>query len=43
VRAWRDAGVLVNHVGAGRFRAVTHLDADRDDVLEAANRLSEVF
>jgi len=40
---WRRAGVLVNHVGAGRFRAVTHVDAARDDVVEAAGRLSEAM
>lgn len=38
--AWRAAGVLLNHVGGGRFRAVTHLDVTRDDVLEAAERLA---
>ncbi|MDQ2818595.1 MAG: low-specificity L-threonine aldolase [Candidatus Eremiobacteraeota bacterium] len=37
---WRAAGVLVNSVGQGRFRAVTHLDVTRDDVLEAAQRLA---
>ena len=43
IEAWKRAGVLVNHVGAGRFRAVTHVDAARGDVLEAAGRLSEVM
>ncbi len=37
--AWRRAGVLLNQVGGGRFRAVTHLDVSRQDVLEAAERL----
>ncbi len=37
-----DAGVAVNDVGQGRFRAVTHLDVTRDDVLEAARRLESV-
>jgi threonine aldolase len=43
IEAWKRAGVLVNHVGAGRFRAVTHVDAARDDVVEAAGRLSEAM
>jgi hypothetical protein len=38
-----DAGVAVNDVGQGRFRAVTHLDVTRDDVLEAARRLESVL
>ncbi|HEY5095611.1 MAG TPA: low-specificity L-threonine aldolase [Candidatus Eremiobacteraceae bacterium] len=40
--AWRAAGVAVNDVGGGRFRAVTHLDVSRADVLEAADRLASV-
>jgi threonine aldolase len=40
---WRRAGVLVNHVGAGTFRAVTHVDAAHADVVEAAGRLSEAL
>jgi threonine aldolase len=36
---WRAAGVAVNDVGGGRFRAVTHLDVSREDVLEAARRV----
>ena len=43
LESWRGAGVLVNHVGAGTFRAVTHLDAARDDVVDAAHRLSEAL
>jgi len=43
IEAWKRAGVLVNHVGAGRFRAVTHVDASRADVLDAASRLSEAM
>jgi len=39
---WRAAGVAVNDVGWGRFRAVMHLDVARDDVLEAARRLVAV-
>lgn len=40
---WRAAGVAVNDVGGGRFRAVTHLDVTRADVLEAADRLTNVL
>jgi|SRR5450755_1756944 len=40
---WFDAGVAVNNVGYGRFRAVTHLDVNRDDVVEAARRLESVL
>ena len=36
LRDWRDAGVLANHLGRGRFRAVTHLDVSRDQVVRAA-------
>ncbi|MBC5824339.1 MAG: low-specificity L-threonine aldolase [Candidatus Eremiobacteraeota bacterium] len=39
---WREAGVLVNHMGNGDFRAVTHKDVSRDDVIEAARRLQSV-
>jgi threonine aldolase len=38
---WREAGVLVNYVGRNRFRAVTHRDVSRDQVLEAARRLAQ--
>ena len=34
--AWREAGVLAHHIGAGRFRAVTHLDVTREQVRKAA-------
>lgn len=40
--ATRARGVLVNPVVEGRFRAVTHLDVSRDDVLEAIGRIEEV-
>jgi threonine aldolase len=40
--ATRARGVLVNPVVEGRFRAVTHLDVSRADVLEAVDRLEEV-
>jgi threonine aldolase len=40
---WRLAGVAVNDVGGGRFRAVTHLDVSREDVLEAAQRLANAL
>jgi threonine aldolase len=39
--AWRDAGVHVNSLGGGRFRAVTHLDVTRDQVIDAAARMIE--
>jgi threonine aldolase len=35
-QAWRDAGVLTNHLGAARFRAVTHLDVSAEEVRRAA-------
>ena len=35
--AWRDAGVLAHHIGAGRFRAVTHLDVTLEQVRRAAD------
>jgi threonine aldolase len=41
-KRWLDAGVAVNDVGEGRFRAVTYLDVTREDVLEAAQRLASV-
>lgn len=40
VTKWHEAGVLVSMFGGGLFRAVTHLDVSRDDVLEAARRLT---
>jgi len=39
--ATRARGVLVNPVVEGRFRAVTHLDVSREDVLEALARIEE--
>lgn len=36
VAAWREAGVLAHHIGAGRFRAVTHLDVTTEQVRHAA-------
>ena len=39
LRTWKGAGVLVNHIGGGRFRAVTHCDVGREDVLAAAELL----
>jgi threonine aldolase len=39
--AWREAGVQVNSLGGGRFRAVTHLDVSREHVLAAAARMIE--
>lgn len=41
--AWRNAGVLVNHVGEGRFRAMTYADVSREDVLDAARRLERAL
>jgi threonine aldolase len=38
---WRARGVLVNHTGAGRFRAVTHLDVSGEDVRIAASVIVE--
>jgi threonine aldolase len=40
--AWREAGVLAHHIGAGQFRAVTHLDVSADQVLRAADIISGV-
>ena len=40
---WFDAGVAVNDVGMGRFRAATHLGVTRADVLEAARRLESAL
>ena len=37
----RAAGVLLNHTGGGRFRAVTHLDIDDDDVTRATTVLGK--
>ena len=37
VAAWREAGVLLNYYGAGRFRAVTHLDVSLEQVKRAAD------
>lgn len=37
--ALRAAGVLVNEMAPGRFRAVTHLDVSRDDVEDALTRI----
>ena len=39
VEVWREAGVLAHHIGAGRFRAVTHLDVTRAQVERAARIL----
>lgn len=36
VAKWARAGVLVSQLGGGRFRAVTHQDVTREDVLHAA-------
>ncbi|MCX7718836.1 MAG: low-specificity L-threonine aldolase [Candidatus Sumerlaeaceae bacterium] len=38
---WRARGVLVNHTGSGRFRAVTHLDVSHDDIRVAARIMVE--
>lgn len=38
----REAGVLVNAVAPGRFRAVTHLDVSSEDVDEALVRIRRV-
>jgi threonine aldolase len=40
--ATRARGVLVNPVVEGRFRAVTHLDVSRADILEALGRIEEI-
>jgi len=37
VAAWRESGVLAHHLGAGRFRAVTHLDVTAEQVRHAAD------
>ncbi len=41
VVAWREAGVLANHVGYGRFRAVTHLDVTGEQVVRAAQIMAQ--
>jgi threonine aldolase len=40
--ALRAAGVLVNEIAPGRFRAVTHLDVAADDVAEALARVRRI-
>jgi threonine aldolase len=42
LRETRARELLVNPVGPGRFRAVTHLDAGAGDVEEALGRIEEV-
>jgi threonine aldolase len=39
----KQAGVLVNAVGARRFRAVTHLDISGEDIEEAGHLFSTVL
>jgi threonine aldolase len=39
----REQGVWIGAIDSGRMRAVTHLDVNRDDVNEAADRLTEVI
>ena len=41
--ALREAGVLVNAVGAGRYRAVTHLDAPVDAIDETLARIRRLL
>jgi threonine aldolase len=36
-RAWREAGVLAHAIEGGRFRAVTHLDVTKEQILRAAD------
>jgi len=38
-RALRERGLLVNPIGPGRLRAVTHLDVSADDIEEAIARV----
>ncbi|MGH7757078.1 MAG: GntG family PLP-dependent aldolase, partial [Vulcanimicrobiaceae bacterium] len=39
LKRWADNGVLIAPFGPNLFRAVTHLDVSRDQVLEAADRI----
>jgi threonine aldolase len=39
----REAGVLLNAVGARAFRLVTHLDVNREDMVAASRIFSRVF
>jgi threonine aldolase len=42
VRETRARELLINPIGAGRFRAVTHLDVSQADVDEALGRIDEL-
>jgi threonine aldolase len=39
----KNKGVLVVAFGKNKIRAVTHLDVDRNDILEAVEKFTEVF
>lgn len=43
VRELKDKGILVVPFGKNKIRAVTHLDVNRNDILEAVEKFGEVF
>jgi threonine aldolase len=42
VRRLRERGIWISESGRGLYRAVTHLDVTREEVLEAAEAVDEV-
>ena len=43
LKAFKDVGVLLNAVGEHRYRVVTHLDASKADVEDAAHRIGQAL
>ena len=43
LKAFKEVGVLLNAVGEHRYRVVTHLDASKADVEDAAHRIGHAL